>query len=797
MRKPTQKILAAILTIMSLISCTGFASANDKQAELFESLIPYKIDEPFVENAEPVRLGEVEMLREKNSDTYLMSDGTLQCVLYSYDKYYLDADKKYVEIDNSIVRVKSAAERAKYAYSNALNSSKVYFTDKTVPSVLIESSSGKRIEFEAADAKAAYPTIAAKASANALKDIAHVGQNSVNYADVYKDVDLTYIVENGIVKEYIILKSQEAQTKFSFKFSLNGLTPKETVDGRIVFVETDGKKIFELRPLFAVDAEGAYTEKLKYELTVKDDEALIAISLDEEYAHDKERAYPIVIDPTVMITGADTTYDSFVSEKYPNTNYYLDTLLRTGYDSIYGARRTYIKFDIPSSIQAGTVSSAYLRMEKYVTVAGSTTTTACRATSSWSSSSVTWNNKPGFSTVNAASASVYSGMWWQMNVTGIVKQWVNGTYTNYGFVVKEDLETGGYNVYYSSDAASPHKPELHITYTVNTGGSTTSTGRTSSSYSNTAPYRSFIQYQANCYAYALHIYRYTTKTSSTFSDLFPGEFAVDSQTFEALKGEHRDKSRQGSAAYANYIESKMIADFAGLRSNYGGEWVIQEAFFSDPVPSGYRRIALVLKYNYDGDGDYLSGHFYMSHDGNKWSHKDSSAAVRNTSFNGNSLDHTGLSKAVFESRLKEGGYDALTDVRYYNIKKSVVMDYPHQDSGDNTLSIGLLGSADKAGDTRGKSLAIGVGTVSGRINYTGDTDWYQFNCTPGTYYITTTGTSGTFDVDLRFYNSSETLLTIEENTGDVNKTVVLTGTTYYIKLVSKNGIQGAYTLKIQ
>ena len=51
-------------------------------------------------------------------------------------------------------------------------------------------------------------------------------------------------------------------------------------------------------------------------------------------------------------------------------------------------------------------------------------------------------------------------------MTGIVHSWVNGVYSNYGFLLRDTNEssTSHWTTFYSSDAASPNKPELHISY---------------------------------------------------------------------------------------------------------------------------------------------------------------------------------------------------------------------------------------------------------------------------------------------------------------------------------------------
>ena len=48
----------------------------------------------------------------------------------------------------------------------------------------------------------------------------------------------------------------------------------------------------------------------------------------------------------------------------------------------------------------------------------------------------------------------------------MVKSWMNGTYVNNGFILKEPSETNSSQKtkFYSSDAPSPNKPELVINY---------------------------------------------------------------------------------------------------------------------------------------------------------------------------------------------------------------------------------------------------------------------------------------------------------------------------------------------
>ena len=51
-------------------------------------------------------------------------------------------------------------------------------------------------------------------------------------------------------------------------------------------------------------------------------------------------------------------------------------------------------------------------------------------------------------------------------ITNIIKNQLKGTYGDYGVMLKDDTESGTthWTTFYSSEASSPNKPELHITY---------------------------------------------------------------------------------------------------------------------------------------------------------------------------------------------------------------------------------------------------------------------------------------------------------------------------------------------
>lgn len=434
---------------------------------------------------EPPRV-EITELRDSTSKTYQLSDGRYEWVGYPEAIHYLDSSGAFQDIDNSIVAEDKQIDGARYVLRNAANQYTVRFGATTADSPLVNMESrGASIGFDPVNSGPSSAIRPDTFLSKVLSDSA-VPQNSVAYHEIYPGTDLFYEAKTYGVKEFIVLNEPTGQNEFAFHLSLNGLTVKEA-NGRISFVDQQGEEVFFVGEPYVVDDAGVPTNEVT--CTVSEDAGAyrLSITVDKAYLDDPDRAYPVAVDPTIVITGVADTFDSFVSSRYPDSNYYLSTYIRTGRDADYYTRRTYMKFNLPS-LAPSKVITAYLRIEKY---SGATPEVAgYRVTGNWSSSTVTWNNKPGYSTSNPSTyGSPDGGAWWRMYCTTMVKYWLGGTYANYGFCLKDHTEsgTGQWTTFYSSDASSPHKPELHIEYV----------------YCGNRDYESVTSGSINCMGYAL------------------------------------------------------------------------------------------------------------------------------------------------------------------------------------------------------------------------------------------------------------------------------------------------------
>ena len=124
--------------------------------------------------------------------------------------------------------------------------------------------------------------------------------------------------------------------------------------------------------------------------------------------------------------------------------------------------RSVIKFDLSDIPSSDNVTSAILKLYR-----GGTSTApngsiyAYRATDSWSESNITWGN-PDYNNSSYDSNSGGS-TWMEWDITNLVQQWVDGTYTNYGVYLKATSSVSQLYEYYSKDySTSAYRPKLVV-----------------------------------------------------------------------------------------------------------------------------------------------------------------------------------------------------------------------------------------------------------------------------------------------------------------------------------------------
>ena len=261
-----KRVLSTLLCIVMIFSClvpTVAFAYTVSTGTISES-------SEIIGTLEPIRNSEITSMRTKNSKTYQMSDGTYQCVVYSENVHYEDANGTLQEIDNAI---KTTTAKSGYSLTNTANSWHTFFANKlsqdnavimekddysisfslSTGSGLISQSSS--LGASASNAKIAANMTATEIAENPIYSSLAADNRVVLYKDVVNNVDISYTVRNGILKEDIILKSASAPNTFEFKLNTTGVTAHE-VNGTVVFKNSADETVFELAPMYMQDASG-------------------------------------------------------------------------------------------------------------------------------------------------------------------------------------------------------------------------------------------------------------------------------------------------------------------------------------------------------------------------------------------------------------------------------------------------------------------------------------------------------------------------------------------------------------
>lgn len=431
------------------------------------------IDVDAPEPAEAFVISEIASKRTETSKTYRMSDGTYKYVAYAEPVHYLDAAGVYHEIDNTL---SAYSKDGVQGLKNTANAWSVIFGNSlTDPEAVRITSGNHSIAFSMPGAAAARViqatelrnvyniNSAAERCGQCYNELAQSSSSAI-YTDVYDNTDIAYTVHSCGLKEDIILRKAPDSNEFIFDIRTNGL--RAAVDGNtVLFTDAGGNSIFRLASMYALDAAGKRSDDVEYELENNGDFYRLIVRASEDFLYDENTVYPVIIDPTTMVTGTATTYDTCIDEQYPNSNYALAQSMWVGGKYGTNAMRTYIKFDMPfdSSVR---VISAELSIKKrdYENPAH---LKVFRASEVWDPATITWNTKTAYDMYSISyDAAHYSGAWYRIDVKSIVQKWITQEYPNFGFVLRE-LEENSQSQktrFYSSDAPSPNKPELIINY---------------------------------------------------------------------------------------------------------------------------------------------------------------------------------------------------------------------------------------------------------------------------------------------------------------------------------------------
>lgn len=313
--------------------------------------------------------------------------------------------------------------------------------------------------------------------------------SSLRYQAISPGMDLIYTLSGSSLCKEITLTSADAWREPVFMMD-TALNPVLRDDGSIGLFDGNKKEVFTLPAPYMYDAAGDISNNVQYVLVKKDSAWELTLRIDEVWLNAEERCFPVVVDPTIQITGSSNITDTMVREGSPTNTYNSMKYAVVGYSTTSSSKRNWALYKIntlPTIPSTAAISGATLQVRQL---------SAANGNYSWSNSAVdsmsisakmvlsdwvagaSWNTCPSVDvtfpvdtvTVSAATA----GQDVTFDITNAYNAWHHNVYHfetifNYGIQLSRTDDSGSspncYTSFYTSEhSTAANKPVFTLYY---------------------------------------------------------------------------------------------------------------------------------------------------------------------------------------------------------------------------------------------------------------------------------------------------------------------------------------------
>lgn len=405
---------------------------------------------------------ELVKLRKRNEKHFLNDDGTIEAVVYNMDVHSLK-NGLYEEINNTLIEKNNR-------YHIICNDFDLSFSKKSDNQLLEVNKSNHYFIMSLRDTCNVY-------NKELKKDKKVRKKGSIIYNDIYKNIDLNYKIFPKKIKETIIIKDK---TFIKDKFIFDIKTDLELTLKNNKIISDD----FILLEPFMFDSNNSINKEIYYILNKIDDGYELIMVLDKTWLECGDRVYPIYIDPTITTEELKNSQETYISSKYPDTNFGTTQILKTSIPTPDEICRSLIKFELPTISTGSNIVNAKMYLHEcpydyFVDTFYNSVMTVHNITSDWNENTATWNNmndkynskiEDYIYDDGATEIIAYDAGWVNFDITNLVKRWYSGT-PNYGLMLKIHNETfhekplchDFMSKNYDNTTADP-RPVLIITY---------------------------------------------------------------------------------------------------------------------------------------------------------------------------------------------------------------------------------------------------------------------------------------------------------------------------------------------
>ena len=546
-------IFSTVLTLILLLSSiplSPFVTFATEEAKASEAVKVSLFD----------GLKEDPAMRDRFTKHYYDKNGTYYAVVYPEQIHYVE-DGQWADVDNTLkYDLKTASyvnENPKFSFGFAANSESsnlVTISDGSYTlswSVRMNSTADDRIKlsenelqsFEASINRSASAVISAAVSnkkatpEDLTSEIKAV--SGIRYSGVLNnEVDLRYTAYHGKIEEDVILNEKGTFESYTMTVNTDGLTATAADDSSVVFTNAEGKTVFTIAAPWMCDANGELSDDITVSITQIRNTAYITYTPSAEWLSDDNRAYPVLIDPSVTSRYYTNNYQDTYVASGDSTSYASQRYMFVGNKSSRNIKALVKIINMPEILGSANVGEA--KFNFWLTDTSNPTRKISHANSAWDASTVTYANCP---TGSQLAISGRDGMD-QSDVeidpyeeeeyvsysrySYNIIDWVNGSYTNNGFIIEYNTLTTGQNVriWSSEHTEAKFRPTITFKYEFDQNECLESGAVYSISNVKTGKY---LTVESGTDANGTNVYQYAK--NSTRSQAFRLDYNSDSEAF--------------------------------------------------------------------------------------------------------------------------------------------------------------------------------------------------------------------------------------------------------------------------
>ena len=418
----------------------------------------------------PERLEEIIEKRGNNLKVFRMNDGTEQAVFSSSPIHVFDDESRTFEkIENTFTEDNDGRHFiggknnfiAKFSRED--NNDDIFSIEKGIHKVTVCARKNKKNRN-----KGVKPTL--RRIYNEDSDVSDI----LTFSEIEANADYEYSTENDGVKENIIVKKKSEIYRYPFLLKCENVSVNfDEKENRIAFLSNEnGEEVFFIPVPFMTDANGITSTNVYYDFRdLENGTVAMAIIADREFINSEDRAFPVIIDPQIKLSGTEgmTTYSW---ENGSMTSSSTHTVGTTGSgDGCCNAKRMYITLNIPTLPNNPRIKKAELIFKQS---SKSTSDSGCckfglyHVTEDIRTGSYEPNNDSNLIDYANISTKNVGTIQYSFDITSLVDQAVNKEISKHNLVMKmlDEACTSKNTVtlYGNSYSNVYYKPELTITY---------------------------------------------------------------------------------------------------------------------------------------------------------------------------------------------------------------------------------------------------------------------------------------------------------------------------------------------